>query len=56
MVKIHFKVLSNEQSFDMEVVPADLGTVGQLKKLVAEKVSLAVADVQLVRAGISIRI
>ena len=54
MVKLHFKVLANEQSFDLEVVTADLGTVGQLKKLAAEKASLTVADVQLVRAGMTI--
>lgn len=56
MVKIHFKVLSNEQSFDLEVVAADLGTVGQLKKLAAEKASLVLADVQLVRGGMPIGI
>lgn len=52
MVKLNFKVLSNEQSFELEVVAADLGTAGQLKKVAAEKAGLAVADVQLVRAGI----
>lgn len=35
MVKLNFKVLSNEQTFDLDVVIADLGTAGQLKKLAA---------------------
>jgi|LakMenE18May11ns_1017448.scaffolds.fasta_scaffold7970119_1 hypothetical protein len=51
MVKINFKNLSNDQHFELEVVIADLGTVGQLKKLAAEKAGLAVADVQLVSKG-----
>ena len=56
MVKLNFKVLSNEQTFDLDVVIADLGTAGQLKKLAAEKASVAVTDVQLVRAGTPIKI